>query len=138
MQRAKEDFHMYTRSGEAAVEQHRGTPTRDGFTIVELLVAMVIFSVGVLAMASTAARSIAMLASGQARTVAASVVENRFERLRAVPCSAHHTDSATTRGIKERWSVVSLARTDDVTVTLSFAADHGTKSQTYRSFLSCM
>ena len=110
---------------------------RRGFTIIEMLVAMMIFSVGVLAMASTTARVITMLASGQARTVAAGVAVNRFERLRAVPCSAHHSDSATTRGIKEAWTVVALSKSDDVTVVLRFAADHGTKSQVYRTFLSC-
>ena len=129
---------MFTRAANPVVEQSGCKPNRSGFTIVELLVAMMIFCVGVLAMASTAARTVTMLASGQARTVAASVAENRFERLRGLPCSAHRSDSATTRGIKERWNVVSLARTDDVTVTLSFAADHGTKSQVYRTFLSCL
>lgn len=137
MRRAMEDLHMFTRTGNAAVEQGAHSSTRSGFTIVELIVAMMIFCVGVLAMASTAARTIALLGSGQARTVAAAVAENRFERLRGVPCSAHRSDSANTRGIKERWTVVSLARVDDVTVTLTFTADHGTKSQVYRTFLSC-
>ena len=116
---------------------HGPSARRRGFTIIEMLVAMMIFSVGVLAMASTTARVINMLASGQARTVAASVATNRFERLRGVPCSAHHTDSATTRGIKEVWTVVPLSKSDDVTVVLLFAADHGTRSQVYRTFLLC-
>ena len=98
---------------------------------------MMIFSVGVLAMASTSARVITMLASAQARTVAAGVATNRFERLRGVPCSAHHTDSATTRGIKEVWTVVPLSKSDDVTVVLRFSADHNSKSQVYRTFLLC-
>jgi type IV pilus modification protein PilV len=138
MWRTMENPHMYTRIGDAAVERNVYSRGRSGFTIVELLVAMMIFCVGVLAMASTTARTINLLASGQARTVAASVAENRFERLRGVPCAAHRSDSATTRGIKERWTVVSLARVDDVTVTVTFAADHGIKSQVYRSFLSCL
>ena len=111
---------------------------RAGFTIIELLVAMMIFSVGVLAMASTAARVINMLSSAQTRTVAASVAENRFERLRAVSCASHRSDSAVTRGIKESWTVVPLSRTDDVTVVLKFSADHNTKTQVYRSLLSCL
>jgi type IV pilus modification protein PilV len=126
---------MSTRIGNGAVEQKRSS--RGGFTIIELIVAMMIFSVGVLAMASTSAKVITMLASGQTRTIAAGVAANRFERLRGLPCP-HHTDSSTTRGIKEKWTVVSLSRADDVTVTLTFTADHNSKSQVYRSYLSCL
>jgi type IV pilus modification protein PilV len=111
---------------------------RDGFTIVELLVAMMIFSVGALAMAGTAARVITTLASAQSRTLAASIAANRFERMRGLPCSSLTSDSAVTRGIRERWTVVTLARTDDVTVVVRFGADHVTsKSQVYRTFLPC-
>lgn len=129
---------MYTRSGDAAVEQRPEKRRRSGFTIVELVVAMMIFSVGVLAMASTTARTINLLSSGQTRTLAAAVAANRFERLRSVSCASHTSDSTTTRGIKVRWTVVALTRADDVTVTVTFPADHGTKSLVYREYLSCM
>lgn len=111
---------------------------REGFTIVEVVVAMMIFCVGVLAMASTAARTINLLSSGQSRTLAAAVAANRFERLRSVSCASHSSDSTTTRGIKESWTVVKLSRADDVTVVLTFTADHSSKSLTYREYLSCL
>jgi type IV pilus modification protein PilV len=114
-----------------------GKTKQAGFTIVELLVAMVIFSVGALALVGTSAHVVTTLASAQARTVAASVAANRFERMRAVSCASHHTDSAVTRGINERWTVVPLSRSDDVTVVLRFSADRATKSQVYRTFLPC-
>lgn len=110
---------------------------RSGFTIVELLVALMIFSVGALALAGTAARTVTLLASGQTRILAAGVAANRFERLRSVPCSAQISDSTTTRGIRERWTVVPLARADDVTVVVRFTANHANKSQVYRTFLPC-
>ncbi len=50
-----------------------------GFTIVELLVAVVIFSVGLLALAGTASVILTTLTSTQSRTIAASVAESRFE-----------------------------------------------------------
>ena len=49
-----------------------------GFTIIELLVAVVIFSVGLLALASTASAILTTLTSTQSRTIAAGVAESRL------------------------------------------------------------
>src|SRR5439155_2565308 len=59
-----------------------------GYTIVELLVAVMIFSVGLLAMAGAASVIMSTLTSTQSRTIAASVADARFERVRAPPCVA--------------------------------------------------
>ena len=110
---------------------------RRGFTVVELIVAIMIFSVGALAMASTAAHVMTMMTSAQSRTIAAAVAENRIERLRVLPCAAQTSDSTTTRGVSERWTVVPGSRADDVTVRVVFTADHQAKAQVYRTFLPC-
>ena len=110
---------------------------RPGFTVPEIVIAMMIFSVGALAMAATAARVMTMITSAQSRVLAAGVAEGRFEQLRSVPCSAQTSGSATTRGIEERWTTVNLTRADDVTVIVTYTVDHATKSQAFRSFLPC-
>lgn len=110
---------------------------RRGFTLAELLVALMVFSVGALAMVATSANVMTLITSSKNRAVAAAVAASRFERMRSQPCSAHRTDSASTRGVNEAWSVVKLAKADDVTVRVSFVANHRTQSRIYRSFLVC-
>ena len=110
---------------------------RAGFTLAELLVALMVFSVGALAMVATSANVMTLITASKNRALAASVAASRFERMRAQPCAAHQTDSASARGITEAWQVVKLAKADDVTVRVSFVANHRTQSRIYRSFLQC-
>jgi len=111
--------------------------TERGYTIVELLVAVMIFSVGLLAMAGTASVIMSTLTSTQSRTIAASVAESRFERVRATPCVSRAGGSAVSRGISEAWTLDRLARADDVTVNVTFLSSHRKRTETFRSFLPC-
>jgi type IV pilus modification protein PilV len=108
-----------------------------GYTIIELLVAVMIFTVGLLAMASTAGVIMTSMASSKTRTIAAAVAEARFERLRGQTCTARTSGSAVTRGVREDWSRKALARADDVTVTITFQTQHRSRTQTFRSYLPC-
>jgi type II secretion system protein I len=108
-----------------------------GFTIVELLVAVVIFSVGLLALAGTASVILTTLTSTQSRTIAAGVAESRFEQVRATACAARASGSTRTRGITESWTLDRLARADDVTVAVTFPSNHQSRTERFRSFLPC-
>jgi type IV pilus modification protein PilV len=110
---------------------------RRGFTLAELLVALMVFSVGALALAATSANVIRMMTASKNRTQAADVAQARFERMRSQPCSLHTTDSTTTRGVAESWQTVSLSRADDVTVRVRFYANGGLQTRLYRTFLPC-
>jgi type II secretion system protein I len=111
--------------------------SEQGFTIIELLVAVVIFSVGLLALAGTASVILTSMTSTQSRTIAASVAESRFERIRATACASRAGGTATTRGIAEAWALDRLARADDVTVAVTFLSNHQSRTETFRSFLPC-
>lgn len=108
-----------------------------GFTIVELLVAVVIFSVGLLALAGTAGVILTSLTSTQSRTIAAGVADSRFERIRTTTCAGRASGTATTRGIAEAWTVTHVARADDVTVAVTFLTNHQSRTQTFRTFMPC-
>jgi prepilin-type N-terminal cleavage/methylation domain-containing protein len=110
---------------------------RAGFTLAELLVALMVFSVGALAMTATAANVLTLMTASKNRTQAAEVAEARFEKMRAQACASHTSDSAVTRGVAESWQVVSLSRADDVTVRVRFMSNRRQQTRIYRSFLSC-
>jgi prepilin-type N-terminal cleavage/methylation domain-containing protein len=109
-----------------------------GFTIIEMLIAVVIFSVGLLALAGTAAVIMTTLTTTQSRSIATSVAESRFERIGATPClSRDFGGTAVTRGITETWTLVRLARADDVTVAVTYLSQHQPRSEQFRTFLPC-
>ena len=111
---------------------------RAGFTLVELMVALMVFVVGVLAVTGSSAVVMTMIGGSQRRTIAAAVAESRFEQLRAMSCTAHANGYAETRGVREAWDVVPLALADDVTVRVTFASSGGrVTSQTYRTYIPC-
>jgi len=110
---------------------------RRGLTLVELLVALMVFSVGALAMVATSANVITLMTAAKNRAAAATLAAARFERMRGQGCAAHTTDSASTNGIKETWQTVKLARADDVTVRVTFIANRRQQTRIYRSFITC-
>lgn len=111
--------------------------SRRGYTIIEMLVAIMIFTVGLLAMAGTASLIMMTIAGSQTRSVAAAVAESRFERLRAQTCTAHVSGTGVTRGLREDWSIKQMARADDVTVVVTMVSNHRVRTQTFRSYLPC-
>ncbi len=76
---------------------------RGGFTLVEMMVAVMILAVGLLGMASTSAYVLRQIGGGVQHTTAANVVQSRTEWLRSLPCAQVKDSSAVTRGIKEKW-----------------------------------
>ncbi len=115
----------------------RSSGSRRGYTLVEMLVAIMLFTIGLLAMAGTASLITMALAGSRTRSVAAAVAESRFDRLRAQTCSAHTSGTAVTRGVREDWSVRQLARADDVTVVVTIISNHRTQTQSFRTYIPC-
>lgn len=115
-----------------------GRRARGGFTLIELMVATVVFTIGVLAMMSSAGSVMTMMGGSQRRTVAATVAEARFERLRAQSCAQHAAGTQVTHGVRESWQIVPLTLADDVTVVVTYPASGGRiVTQTYRTFVPC-
>jgi len=82
---------------------------RSGFTIVESLVALTLFAVGLLGMAGTPAAIQRLSTAARQRAEVAALGWSRLEELRATGCGARASGSAVTRGIVERWTLSSAA-----------------------------
>jgi prepilin-type N-terminal cleavage/methylation domain-containing protein len=88
-----------------------------GFTLVELLIALIILSVGLLGLVTTSALVTRMIARGQRSADAALFAARRLERLRAGGCSGAESRAGSDtlfRGstwvASNRWTVTDLDR----------------------------
>lgn len=129
---------MHTRQLTPA--RRRRARSRRGFTLVELMVAIIIMTVGVLGLASTSAVVARMVGGGGQQTIAANVASSRFERLHSVQCSAITSGSATTRGMTEHWHASFVAgKLYSVIDTVTYTAADGRarKPLVFQSYLRC-
>jgi prepilin-type N-terminal cleavage/methylation domain-containing protein len=117
-----------------------------GFTLIEVLVAIVLLTVGVMALLGSSALVSRMIGRGRGSTVAVQVATARLEHLRRVAASTTPrcispqfvSDSTTTAGVAERWIVesgVGLSRR--VSVILAYRDPRGPVRDTLRTTVLC-
>lgn len=81
---------------------------RDGFTVIEVIIALVILSVGIIGLASTAGLVTRMVAQGQRYSEAAALASTRFENLRAASCDSLRAGSALAGQFTETWTITTV------------------------------
>ncbi len=120
------------------------THTRHGFTIVEVLLAIMILTTGLLAVAAGSGSVFRMLASGRQMTVAAAVAQARIETLRrdanrTTPrCTALVAGSATqSAGVSEQWLLATSGSTRTVTEIVSMTTPRGSSRDTVFARIEC-
>ena len=104
-------MHFSSRSHRAPLRPVAARARRDGFTIAEVVIAMVILSVGLLALASGSVGVIRQMRAGNQAAVAAMVAQSRMEKMRSRMCASISTGTATTNGMSEKWTVNSALST---------------------------
>lgn len=123
------------------LSRKRCTSRRDGFTLIELVVAIMILVIGVLGLAGTAGAVSRMVGGAAQQTIAANVAASRFETLRSLQCANVVDGSGTTRGISETWTVTAdpgnanlMAVADTVTY---IAAGGRSRTLAFQSYVLC-
>jgi len=113
---------------------------RGGFTLPEMLVATMMLTVGIMALASTGTTVSRIVGATSQQMLAGSIATSRFETLRASRCSAITSGSQTTRSVSESWTVAAAGtRLFTVIDTVRYTAINRNQPvvQVYRSVVRC-
>lgn len=120
---------------------------RSGFTLIEVMVAIVILSVGVLGLISTSALVTRMIGRGNMTTKATQLAQTRLEILRqqalstTPSCSSVSGGTATaSSGISEVWTVTipaGFSSLRQLSVTVTYPISGGTRTATMTTQVRC-
>jgi prepilin-type N-terminal cleavage/methylation domain-containing protein len=118
-----------------------------GFTLIEVLIAMIVLSVGVMALVGSSAMATRMIGRGRESTRVGQVATARSEWLRQIaastspPCGSVQLTNGTSssNGITEQWQIQALTSsgTRDVDMMFSYKVPKGTRTDTMRLTLLC-
>lgn len=117
-----------------------------GFTIVEVLVAIIILTVGLLALAQTSGAVSTMIGRGKQDTQASVAVQRVLEDLRqrasttTPKCTslAGGTRSGPAPGMTLSWTVSGSGESRSVAVTVTYRVSRGTRTETVHTVLGCV
>ena len=123
--------------------------SRSGFTIVEVLIAIVMLSVGVLALASSSGAITRMMNFGRMKTDATAIAQSVLDSLRYVAaatptkCTALASGSQSTapkRGFSTSWNVTTsgTGTSRDITVTVNYRIGSQVKSEILTTSMFCL
>lgn len=112
---------------------------RSGFTLVELIVAMLMLTIGLLGLAGVGAVVLKQMRGGTYQTIAASIAQSRFEQFEGDPCSSIASGSATVRGMTETWTASAVGlRAKTIRDTVTFVGTNGvTKKVGIHTVVAC-
>jgi prepilin-type N-terminal cleavage/methylation domain-containing protein len=125
-----------------------------GFTLVEVLVAVTVLGIGLVALASSSALVTRMIGRGQMATRAAGVASQRLEKLRmyalstsprctsasfaAGAAAAGAAGGSGVSGVSEVWAIAVAGKERTITETVTYKTAKGqTKSETFTTVLEC-
>lgn len=111
---------------------------RAGVSLVEILVAALVLSVGLLGVVGTSRNIADQMGGGIRQTVASNIAQARIDSLASISCSglaSVSTGTATSRGITESWTV-----TDGVnikTIAVVVTVPRRTKTLKFSTVIPC-
>lgn len=120
--------------------RRRLVKARAGMSLVEMIVAIVLLGVGLLAMAALSVVLNAQTRGARTQQVAAMVVQSRLDSLASISCTSLATSGTVsgttiTRGVTEKWSIADGNDTKIIRDTVTFAGRK--KPIAYLSIIPC-
>jgi prepilin-type N-terminal cleavage/methylation domain-containing protein len=121
--------------------------SEQGFTIIEIMLAVIVLSIGVMALVGSSALATRMIGRGNISSRVTQVASARAELLRAYAAqtspgctnAAVANGNAVTNGITESWTLLGNPGdfTRDVLLALTYRVPRGTRSDTMMITLYC-
>ena len=115
-----------------------------GFTLVEVLVAVVILSIGLLAVAAGSALVFRMLGQGKRTSRVSAVMVQQMETLRRQAnstnprCTSLAAGTATPLpGYTSTWTITTVGNTRQIRLIVQYPTTGGTDADTLRGVLEC-
>jgi prepilin-type N-terminal cleavage/methylation domain-containing protein len=120
-----------------------------GFTLVEVLVAVVVLGIGIVALVGSSAMVTRMVGRGKMSTRAAQVASTRLDALRvlAYKTNPRCTDAQFTNGgplaavgmvgITESWTVANAGKVRTASATVSYRTKYGVHTETVETRIEC-
>ena len=110
-----------------------------GFTIVEILVAMLVLAVGIVGLTTTAALVTRMIGQGERYSQASTMAAEQFEILRSQRCASMASGTATRGAFTLRWTVQDAAggRARAVHVVVISPRPRGARADTFATTVAC-
>jgi len=111
---------------------------RRGFTLIEMIIAIIVMAVGIMGLAGTASYVATQMGGANAQTIAAGLATKVSDSLSARRCASLVSGTQTVRGVVVTWTVTDSTRTRWVTETVQYKPKRGaTKTQTYQVVIQC-
>jgi len=113
-------------------------PARRGLTLIEMIIAIIVMSIGIMGLAGTASYVAQQMGSGNMQTIAAAMSTKITDSLSARRCSALANGTQTKRGVTVTWTVADSSRTKWVTSSVQYKPKRGaTKTLNYVTVIQC-
>ena len=111
---------------------------RRGLTLIEIIIAIIVMSIGIMGLAGTASYVATQMGGGKAQTIASSLATKVADSLSARRCSSLVDGTETQRGVTVTWRVTPAVRTVTVNQSVRYTVSRGAqKTVSYQMVLQC-
>ena len=108
-----------------------------GYTLIEVIIALLVFTVGALALAASSALIAQTMAMNALRERGGRVAASRVALITS-QCGTAASGSETVQQMQSAWLVTRFGRSRvDVTESVSYTSPRGPRTQTYRTTIWC-
>lgn len=116
-----------------------------GFTLIEVMIAIVVLTIGVTALVGSSAVVTRMIGQGKISTQAVQAVSQQLEQLRATAyattpnCTALAAGSATTaNGVATTWTITTNSELRIIRMIVNYPTTAGSDADTVSTIIRCL